>query len=344
MFGVKFGSDDPFAYTVFGIQYPNGDPSAAQKSRTDEFDALISSHATHIDRLLQHGCASLHSGRTFVWLAYWKSSSDYKRWWERNEVSRFWDSLPADAGVWREVMTPSPRRTQHGTNGKELRGMGHLGERASNVGKLGYWGCYRDRMADSETDSFMAPAQSNLRARRPSTGASSAPGPVRPGRVRLTTFPDNVCFVVEGQDHSSLTPEEKTYWFENFDHSVNQWVTDLMEADAEAGILDGRLCYQPESGVFRNSEPQPLNYNKKVQLFYFRDLRHMEEVGRLHKGHADLRKRFLEAYRPGGPMRAGKICLWVETTVLKADEMECEYVGCEEGTGFMGSASSKSLL
>jgi hypothetical protein len=95
--------------------------------------------------------------------------------------------------------------------------------------------------------------------------------------------------------------------------------------------------FEPEKGTFRNPEPSSLNYNEKVQLFYFKDLRHMERIGRLNKGHVDLRKRFLEYYGPGGEMASGKICFWVETAVLKADEVECEYIGCVEGTGFMGT-------
>lgn len=65
----------------------------------------------------------------------------------------------------------------------------------------------------------------------------------------------------------------------------------------------------------------------------------MEKIGRQNKGHADLRKRFLEAYGPSGQMVNGKISLRVETTVLKSCEMDCEYVGCAEGTGFMAFGS-----
>lgn len=109
-----------------------------------------------------------------------------------------------------------------------------------------------------------------------------------------------------------------------------------MEAGPESGILDGRICYDPESSLFREGEPKALSYNKKVQLFYFKDLRQMEKIGRQNKGHVDLRKRFLEAYGPEGEMMTGKISLRVETTVLKSCEMD---IGCAEGTGFMAFSS-----
>ncbi|KAJ5131802.1 heme-containing dehydratase [Penicillium atrosanguineum] len=163
-------------------------------------------------------------------------------------------------------------------------------------------------MADHTSDGMVSSVEKALKPIRPfespSTGISSLES--RPGRVHLTQFPDNICFVVEGQDHSAITAEERKYLFESFDDSVTRWIKDLMEAGPESGILDGRICYEPESGVFREKEPQALNYNKKVQLFYFKDLQHMEKIGRQNKGHVDLRKRFLEAYGPDGQMMTGK--------------------------------------
>lgn len=67
----------------------------------------------------------------------------------------------------------------------------------------------------------------------------------------------------------------------------------------------------------------------------------MEEIGRQNKGHVDLRKRFLEAYGPDGQIMTGKISLRVETAVLKSCEMDCEYVGCAEGTGLLAFSSSE---
>jgi hypothetical protein len=330
MYTVKFESDEPFVYSVFGIQYPTGKPSKAQEDRTNEFNSLITGYPSHIDCLMQDGCASISHGTTFVWLAYWKSNQDYQDWWNQKAVSHFWNSLPSDSGIWREILTPSPRRSQYGTNQEHETGMGHLGSRVPLGDKAGYWGCYRDRMADSATDTFASHLNSE-----PVCLMKAGSRPSCPGRVQITHYPDNLCFVVEGQDHSALSAEEREYWFENFDASVNQWIKDLLASGPDSGILDARLCFEPEKGTFRNSEPRALNYNKKVQLFYFKDLRHMERIGRLNKGHVDLRKRFLESYGPEGAMAGGNICLWVETTVLKADEVECEYIGCAEGTGFM---------
>lgn len=331
MFGVKLSNKEPFVYSVFGLQLPEGDASSQQVTLQDQFDALIADHATHIDRVLQEDDQPTRQRKTFIWLGYWKSLTEYTNWWTGKEVSEFWASLPDNAGMWREIMTPNAGRAQHGTNIEEPAGLGHLGQRITQLDKMGYWGCHRHRMEASESDKFTSPVERVLKPRPFASG-------IRPGRVSVKNFPDNIYFVVNGQDHSRISKEELKHWSEKFDKLVETWIKDLVAAGPESGILDGRLCYMPETGVFRDSVPKSLNYNKKIQLFYFKDLRHMERIAMQNKGHVKLRGDFLKDYGPGGDMFGGKLGIWVDSTVLKSSEIECEYVGCAEGTGWMAWA------
>ncbi|PYI01555.1 hypothetical protein BO78DRAFT_390946 [Aspergillus sclerotiicarbonarius CBS 121057] len=338
MWGVKLSTTEPFVYSIFGLQSPSDQPTVQQEALRAQFDSLITPHATHIDRLLQNGCTTAQqpTGKTVIWLGYWATRTQYLNWWTSSAVQTFWTTLPAtDAGMWREILTPDASRTQYGTNEPDPHrtGLGHLGPRMSIADKSGYWGCYRQRMAASTGDRFTTPIKRDLVPQRPSLDTNKADAPVpdgirrQPGRVHLTQFPDNICFVVEGQDHSRISEAEKAYWFEHFDQSVNTWMADLvLTPGPDTGMLDSRLCFAPESGRFRTGSTAlpALDYHKKVQLFYFKDLRHMERVGRSNKGHAALRSRFMAAYGPDGEMSAGSIGLWVETTVLKGHEMEYE--------------------
>ncbi|KAF3389340.1 hypothetical protein F1880_003348 [Penicillium rolfsii] len=337
MWSVQLSSTEPFVYSISGLQYPLGQPTHEQTACQAKFDDLITNRATHIDRLLQDGCAVSKQGKTFVWLGYWKTQTEYLDWWRSDAVTNFWTNLSPRAGMWREIMMPSATRTQYGTNQPKSSGLGYLGPPTSLGEKSGYWGCYRHRMSASQDDNFATQIGKDLVARRPPK-ATHDEIPIRAGRLSMANLPDNICFVVEGQDHSELLDSEKEFWFKNFDQSVEKWMKDLLSADDDSGILDARLCFDPESGMFRESEFPALDYNKKVQLFYFKDLRHMENIGRRNKGHVDLRHRFMRAYGPGGEMSSGKVCLWVETTVVKGNEIECEYVGCLEGTGWMALA------
>lgn len=335
MWGVEFASDEPFVYSIFGVQYEGSSIPEAKRQLIETLDKLINASATYTDNIIQDGQEALTGWKTRTWLSYWKTTQEYDDWWQSPDTVTFWTSLPADAGVYRETLRASPRRAQLGTNKDTKAGLAHLGSLVPNLDKSLYWGCYRDRYKDACPSNRM---NSPLEVcPQPSEAATQGGSQMRLGRTTMTTFPENLCFVVEGQDHSAISAEEKQHWFDNFDKSVTSWMQDLVHAGPAAGILDARICYAADSGLYRNDVSFPaLNYNRKIQMFWFLDHKHMEKIGRVNKGHVALRSSFLESYSPTGPMGpSGQLMLWVETSVLKASEMEAEYVGVLEGTGFL---------
>jgi hypothetical protein len=80
-------------------------------------------------------------------------------------------------------------------------------------------------------------------------------GIIRPGRTTITDAPDNICFLVEGQDHSLMTPEKKKHWFSEFDELFTDWMVHLDEKSVENSLLDVRMGYVPEHGTFRTAGP-----------------------------------------------------------------------------------------
>ncbi|KAI9039004.1 uncharacterized protein KD926_010106 [Aspergillus affinis] len=302
MHGVQLSSASPFVYAIFGIQHDNGTTNSPQKTALiTRLNDLISTHPAHIDHLVQDNSPSLAGtqggqGKTRLWLTYWTSSDAYHSWWDSPTVVQFWSHLPDDAGIWREVMTLPASRTQHGTTRSEITGQGHLGERVSSTE-------IKEKHGDHDEAAK-----------------------IRPGRVLVTNVPENLCFVVEGQDHSAMTATERDLWFDRFDPLVTQWIKDLVTSTTDGpglGPINSRLCYDPSGGTFRSGDVPPLNYNTKVQLFYFLDLGYLERFGRRNLTHVLLRKSYLEAYGPGGEMFGkGKLGLWAETSVVKNGEME----------------------
>lgn len=351
MWGVEFPSDEALAYSLIGVQYKGPTPPAQKAARIAALDALLKSSdsgAAHTDDLVQQGHGAQADWHTRLWLSYWPTATAYDAWARQPAVASFWRGLPAaDAGVYREVLRVSPRRAQLGTNKDQDAGLRHLGRPKPLGEKAMYWGCYRDRYADTAAGHALAsPLAGSAPEPRGRPGTGTGPARIRAGRTRVTRFPDHLCFVVEGQDHAALSPDEKDHWFQHFDGAVTTWMQDLLAAGPDDGLLDAKICYAPDSGRYHSNNNDndqddddvvtALHYNKKVQLFWFLDHRHMEKLGRSNKGHAALRQRFIQSYCPAGPMGAhGKLRLWVETSVLKADEIEAEYVGVVEGTGFL---------
>lgn len=339
MWGVKLPAETPIVTAVFGIQHHS---SKDNSTIINTLDSLITNQPARIEKLEQDNPVP-----TRVWLAYWPSLPAYQKWWTSEPVVSFWASLPDDAGVYREILTVPPGKTQHGTSITDrISGMAHLGKFESILDKSGYWGCYYDRMGDVNKKENKLPTPVTKKPTRthplPITPSSSTGInlPIRKGRIQLPTLPDNIAFVVEGQDHGLILPEEKEHWLQNFDQLTTNWIIDLVEAGPEKGILDSRVCYSPDSGTYKSpdSQPRELSFNDKVQLFYFLDMEAMEKFGRENAGHVKLRREFAQSYGPKGVMTElpGQLRLWVEASILKGKDMECEYIGCIEGTGLMG--------
>ncbi|KAH0153389.1 hypothetical protein KCU67_g9486, partial [Aureobasidium melanogenum] len=329
-----------FTISMFGAQFHKNTTSSPQADdRAQIFDLLLVTGACYVDKTI-HDDNERGLGRSRVWISYWRSPEEFKRWFSSPEVSAFWKSLPDDAGFWRETLNfPSTRFINEVTQDIPS-GVGNISTKslAPLTEKSGYWGAYRDRLEEATAEE---PLRTNLldtpKPRQPD-------GPIRRGRFRMTKFPEHICYVIEGQDHSPLEERETKVWSALFDALTERWITNVLRARPDEGLLFGRLCHVPESGKTKVEptavEQDPdifpeLDFNRKIEILYYTDLRWMERVGRRDKTHVKLRSKFMEQYGPDGDMSHGDLLLWVELGVLKAKDIEAEYIGCYEATGFL---------
>ncbi|GKT85859.1 phenylacetaldoxime dehydratase [Colletotrichum tofieldiae] len=334
MLRSRFPTAHHFTVSLFGCQYHADSPSPERLALINKFDGLIKAAAIHVEELEQNDLPSK------VWMSYWKSPQAFKAWWESPETSTFWSTLPENAGFWRETVSLPATRSMYETNKPIPSGFGHCGEPIPLTEKTGYWGAYRSRLTLS----------------RPKT-TTIALKQDQAGRVRVSKFPDNICFVVEGQDYSAMNDNERSHWNENFDGLTKQWVTNVVTAGPTKGMLSARACHafagekQPgaTNGTTNGSSTDGTNgtalnghgifpgldYIRQAQILFWLDLSKMEHIGRTDKVHVKLRRDFFAAYGPGGVMEGGDLLLWVDVAVLKGQEMDAEYVGCYDGTGFL---------
>ena len=237
MWGVRLASK-PFVRSLFEVQIQGEEPEDQQSVFVDQFDRLIQDHSASLDRPMQDGGADPSPERTHVWLACWESRQAYQTWWTSPDASNLWASLPQKAGMWREIISPQSSHAQHGTNGRLASiGLGPLRSRISIDHKFGYWGCYcHPKSAPSSergpmetlldrplSRSLVISGSENidyLISDDPQNTQPPREYSIRHGRVRMSHFPNNICFLVEGQDHAQLSPEGHTYWFEHFEPSV----------------------------------------------------------------------------------------------------------------------------
>jgi hypothetical protein len=282
-------------------------------------------------------------------------SEDYQEWKETGPIKDFWDSLPDDAGVWREVMTVPKSRFMHASSQDVKSAIATLLPLKHSADE-GYWGVYRHRLAavpDKHTnpsDSFTSPyttsAKSDDPAGKPVIDSPRAfSGKIVQGRVHLSNIPDNVVFVREGQRTSHVSKEELDTWLESIAPHATSWIEHLNTERNKNGVIAFTTHIGHKKPALRKPEDDldpgadlEIDTNAVAetnQLAYFLDLAHFELAGRSHRGHVQLRKNTMTLYGPGGKMSTGKAVLYVELCVLKSGDLDAEYIGCVEGTGLM---------
>ncbi|KAF4435207.1 phenylacetaldoxime dehydratase [Fusarium austroafricanum] len=345
MLRSRFPTAHHFTIGLFGCQYHADTPSPAKLELIEKFDALINNACIAVEHLEQNDIPSK------IWMSYWESPQKFKAWFESDATAAFWDSLPEDAGFWRETVNLPATRAMYEGTAKYAQGFGHCGELIPLTSKTGYWGAYRSRMTpDFEGDAFASPLDSL--SKPPATNE------IRQGRIRMSKFPDNLCMVVEGQDYSFMKQKERDFWNENFDGLTKKWVTTVVTTSPENGMANARACHafagvkqlgatngsaNGETNGTPNGIFPGLDYIRQAQILFWQDLAPMEHIGRWDKNHVKLRRSFMEAYGPDGPMHGGDLLLWVDMGILKANELDAEYIGCYDGTGFSAFAKHEGF-
>ena len=313
---------------------------------------MLSQSAGRVDHLQDESHGVRPRGpKCTTFVAYWLKSANYEQWKERDEVKGFWDSLPDDAGVWREIMTVPKSRymfaaSQHETSGlATMLGLQYSSDEA-------YWGVYRHRLSvnpDEHTDpndTFTSPLVSIANAKPEGKqvvdlAKSNSTDTIRHGRVKITKIPNNLCYCREGQRQPNLPQEELETWKEKLAPHALAWMNHLDTERNKNGVIDftfniGHENPKPTFDAGADLEVDVDAVAEANQLRYFLDLAHFEYAGRSFKEHVKLRKMTNDMYGPGGKhAENGKLSIWVELCVLKTADLEAEYIGCREGTGLM---------
>lgn len=342
VFLMESGPNDPlYVIALFGVQYEDITPEKQKIAST--LLKMLEASAGHVDCFLddQHDGSS-DGCSTILFAAYWASSSDYRSWWLQDEVQTLWSSLPDDAGVWREVMIVPESRFMHASTADKKTGMS-LARKAKlqQSSNEGYWGVYRNRLAASKTDDLMSPY---ITASTPQTANGAADKPtlqlanpteepksIRHGRVHLPKGIDNLAWVREYQSYVDVKEAEQEQWSEHLTPHVKAWMDHLDKERSKNGFLSFRMGVAVESAELENGNAASLRkINEMNQFAYVLDIAHFERAGKSFEQHRILRKNMMELMGPDWAAH-----LMVELAVLKASDLEAEYVGCVEGTGLM---------
>ncbi|KAL2672859.1 hypothetical protein Neosp_013575 [[Neocosmospora] mangrovei] len=302
-----------FTWGLFGIQSRHSEDN--RNGLIEQLHKLLSQSAGRVDRLQDASQPGIIDKRgSTVFIAYWLSCQDYQSW--RDGVFRtFWDSLPDDAGVWREIMTVPKSRYEYSSTAPPALGFASLVGLTPTT-DVGYWGVHRHRMAQQQDkytypgDTFTSPYTSKVTDPRKLVDLEKEyPDVVHKGRLAVTKIPDNLCFIREYQAQPNLPKEELDLWSETLGPYFEAWVKHLRQARNKNGTVSFSTYLSTESDPKFGPIPRP----QSNQLMYFLDLEAFELSGRASKDHVKMRNATMEAYGPGGKLFGlGKLHLVVE--------------------------------
>jgi hypothetical protein len=124
-------------------------------------------------------------------------------------------------------------------------------------------------------------------------------------------------------------------WAKHLTPYATAWIDWLDRERNRNGFLSFRTSVRLEGADVETGNAASLKrINEPNQFAHVLDLAHFERAGKSFEHHK-LRKNTMELYGPGGELEGGDAHLMVELCVLKAADLEAEYVGCVEGTGLM---------
>ncbi len=260
-----------------------------------------------------------------ILMAYWLDTAAFRQWLDRPEVLSWWRDLPSqgELGFWREILTPDADRfgfLGFGLSGKRRFGCTHAAA-SKPSGNWGYWGGYRDRFAASKTDHFESDFLAEI---------APVAGRVTRGKRLRIHAPDNLCFVREGADTSTVVdPRERDGWETRVKPVFQKFVAYLRDNPSLSGAIALRDTIEQnvETGA---------DFQKHNTLIYFLSLRHMERAARTQPSHLALYHTYMEMLdQLGAAEVSSELLVWAEAHILPRGSGDFEYVNCHERTGLL---------
>lgn len=322
---IRFADDiENLAYMIVGLQDRGSDEAEIVRQRI--LAAMSGLDGPEIVEALEFVDSEGHSND--VLLAFWASKGSYERWWTRGDVVSLWadfrSNFGQDLGIWREVMTPHKDRYQYGAGVPHKAGIGVLGELIP-CDKFGYWGGYRDRVPASSIDRF-----------RPSIKCLPEPAAVESlGKcLIIDNFPDNLCFIREGQGWERCDADELMVWEKSMAPVVDGWIDELAADPVATGCISIRAARERD---------RVTNHvlKRQSQIGFLLSLKHIEAAARSNPKHLEVHASFSDMYRC--PKFNPQMHVWVEMFILKAPEIVAEYINCSSATGFLPFFAAREI-
>lgn len=308
-FSARFDkSVDAVVMAYFGLQYR--DPGTAELAAArDE----LAERTTAADGPVHHDTAVVIDDAGYtneITVLYWLDQERYTRW---DAAHPSWtDPARARAGIgfFTEIALPGVTDFETIVGGRRLEGIAAASEGIStDIAEHAYWGSMRDRLPSSQT-SKLEPA-GELRF-------------TRNGDHVVVHPHDGIALIRSGQDWVDTTDEPRERWLTTIQPVLREGMRFLTTEGVAVGCYSNRLMQLSVDGT-----PIEKTYGHS----WWHSLAELEHWSKSHRTHLKIFGafgQFIKEFRGAAGLR-----LYHEVSVLNAEQLRFEYLGCHDGTGLL---------
>lgn len=302
---------DSVVMAYYGLQYRGERPAAAREA-TSELQKRIDA----TDGPVHHDVAVVVDPAGFtneITALYWTDAESYRRWGE--QTLAWTDPRHEHDGVGRfmEIAMPGIDDFETIFGGRRMEGVSVASDGiGGEIAEHGYWGSMRDRLPSAQTSALDPAGQLRFH---------------QDGDLVVVHPHDGMCLIRSGQDWRGTEGEARERWASDIQPVLREGMEFLTEQGNDIGCYSNRLMRLVED----DGTPAERTYGHG----WWHSLAELEDWSRSHRTHLKIFGafgQFVKHFRSAAGLR-----LYHEVSVLSAEQLRFEYLGCHDRTGLLAA-------
>lgn len=244
---------------------------------------------------------------------YWLDHATYAQWESGFGSWTAPDRADDEVGYFVEIAMPGAMDFETITGSRrQMEGIAVAADGVSaDIAEHAYWGSMRDRLPSSQTSGLEPSGELRFEQQ----GAL----------VRVHPH-DGIALIRSGQDWIDTTAEPRERWLEQIQPVLREGMDFLTNEGLPIGCYSNRLMRLAQDGQM---------IDKTYGHSWWHSLRELEHWSRSHQTHLKIFGTFGQFIREFQGSRG--LRLYHEVSVLNADQLRFEYLGCHDRTGLLNA-------
>lgn len=295
----------------YGIQLRDASSAAGVTARTELADRIATPDGpVHYDTAVVVDSAGYTNEITVL---YWLDHEAYARW---ESAFPSWTDLERaheEVGYFVEIAMPGAMDFETITGSRrQMEGIAVAADGVStDILEHAYWGSMRDRLPSSQTSGLEPTGELSFE---------------KQGALVRVHPHSGIALIRSGQDWIDTTDEPRERWLEQIQPVLREGMDFLTTEGLQIGCYSNRLMRLVQDGAL---------IDKTYGHSWWHSLAELEHWSKSHKTHLKIFGAFGQFIREFQGSRG--LRLYHEVSVLNADQLRFEYLGCHERTGLLNA-------